>query len=410
MLTRRRFLSAAAAGAASFSPFASLPTLHGAQYDLLIKGGRVIDPSRGLDRVSDVAIGGGKIAAVQPDIATSTAADAIDAAGKIVVPGLIDIHTHAGREQEDPALCLADGVTSLVDAGSAGSDGIDAVVAIAKAAPNRMRALINISRKGVIAEGDLMDLANADVAAARAAIERHRDVIVGIKARLSKNVAGANDLEALERAQSVARPLGIPIMIHMGQTVTPLPALLAVLKPGDIVTHMYAPPPNSIFEESSTRSGQVPSTASGQPGALLPAVADARKRGIWFDFGNGRVDHFTWAMVEHAMQAQVFPGTISTDWGQAARTEQVFNFGNVLSKFLMLGMPLDRVIACATTNAAKTFPAFRGLGTVRAGSPADLAIMEIQQGSFEFEDNYKGKRTGRLRLVTTDTVFGGKRV
>jgi dihydroorotase len=393
MLSRRRFLSSSiAAGAAAV---ANVPELLAAQYDLLIKGGRVMDPSRKFDQAADVAIANGKIAAVQPNIAASAAAEAIDATGKLVVPGLIDIHTHAGREKEDGALCLADGVTSLVDAGSAGADGIDAVVAVAKAAPNRMRVFINIGRKGIIPEGDLMDLANVDVAAARAAIERHRDVVVGIKARLSKNVAGSNDLEALKRAQSVARPLGIPIMIHMGQTVSPLADLLAVLKPGDIVTHLYAPPPNGIFDES---------------GKVLPAVADARKRGIWFDFGNGRIDHFTWAIVEHAIQERVFPDTISTDWGQAARTDQVFNFANVLSKFLVVGMPLDRVIACATSTAAKTVPAFRNFGTLRVGAPADVAVMDLQQGSFEFEDNYKGKRTGRMKLVTTGAVFGGKRV
>ena len=109
------------------------------------------------------------------------------------------------------------------------------------------------------------------------------------------------------------------------------------------------------------------------------------------------------------MQERVYPDTFSTDWGPAARTNQVFNFGTVMSKFLLLGMPLDRVIACVTVNAAKTFPAFKGLGTLVVGSPADVAIMEIQQGSFEFEDNYKGKRTGRLKLVTTGSVFGGRR-
>jgi dihydroorotase len=392
MLSRRTFLTATAA---SVGALAKIPDLSAADYDLLLKGGRVIDPSRKFDQVADVAVKGGKIAAVQPNIAASSAANTIDASGKLVVPGLIDIHTHAGREKEDAALCLADGVTALVDAGSAGADGIDAVVAIAKAAPNRMRVLVNMSRKGIIADGDLMDLANADVAAARSAIERHRDVVIGIKARLSKNVAGKNDLEALKRAQSVAQPLGVPIMIHMGQTVSPLPDLLAVLKRGDIVTHMYAPPPNGIFDES---------------GKLLPAVVDARKRGVWFDFGNGRVDHFNWAIVEHAMKEGVLPDTISTDWGQAARTDQVINFGNVLSKFLMVGMPLDRVVACATSTAANTFPAFKGLGTVRVGAQADLAVIDLQQGSFEFEDNYKGKRTGRLKLVTTATVLNGKRV
>jgi dihydroorotase len=143
---------------------------------------------------------------------------------------------------------------------------------------------------------------------------------------------------------------------------------------------------------------------------VIPAVTDARKRGIRFDFGNGRVDHWTWEIAEHAMQERVFPDTFSTDWGQAARTNQVFNFGTVMSKFLLLGMPLDRVIACATSNAAVTFPAFKGLGMVRVGSPADLAILDLQEGSFEFEDNYKGKRAGTQKLVTTGTVLAGKRV
>ena len=104
------------------------------------------------------------------------------------------------------------------------------------------------------------------------------------------------------------------------------------------------------------------------------------------------------------------PDTFSTDWGQAARTDQVFNFGTVMSKFLLLGMPLDGVVACATSNAARTFPAFKGLGTIRPGSPADVAVMELRQGSFEFEDNYKGKRTGTQKLVATATVLGGKRI
>ena len=107
------------------------------------------------------------------------------------------------------------------------------------------------------------------------------------------------------------------------------------------------------------------------------------------------------------MKERVYPDTISTDWGQAARTDQVFNFATVLSKFLMVGMPLDRVVACATSTAAKTIPAFKDLGTVRVGAVADLAILDLQQGTFEFEDNYKGKRTGRLKLVATGAVFGG---
>ena len=395
MLTRREFFSVAAAGAA-LSTFPRVPGLHAAQFDLLIKGGRVIDPSRNFDAMADVGIAGGKIAVVQPNLAGSSAAsvDTIDATGRLVVPGLIDIHTHAARDKEEAAICLADGVTSLIDAGSQGSDRIDEVVATAKAAPNRMRVLINIAKTGITPEGELMDIGHVDVAATRAAIERHRDIVVGIKARLSKSVAGANDLEALHRAQSIATPLNIPIMIHMGDTVSPLPAILALLKPGDIVTHMYAPPPHGIFDDGGT---------------LLPEVAAARKRGVYFDFGNGRVAHFTWASVEHALDQRVLPDTISSDWTDAGRADQVVDFGNVLSKFLMLGMSTDQVIARGTVNAATVFQAFKGLGTLRVGAPADVSILEMRTGKFEFVDNANTKKTGNRRLFASAVVFGGKR-
>jgi dihydroorotase len=355
----------------------------------------VIDPSHAFDAVADVAITGGKIAAVRPGLAPASAAATIDARGKLVVPGLIDIHTHAGRAMADPATCLSQGVTSLIDAGSQGADHIDEVVAVAKAAPNRMRVLINMAKTGILDEGELNDISHADVAAARAAIERNRDFVVGIKARLSQNVAGKNDVEALRRAQQVAKPLNIPVMIHMGQTFSPLPAIFALLKPGDIVTHIYAPPPHGIFDEA---------------GRVLPEVIDARRRGVWFDIGNGRTGHITWAMANHAMESRLLPDTVSTDWttNELARTEQVIDFGNVLSKFLMLGVPLSDVIAMATSNAAKTFPAFKGLGTLGVGVPADVTLFELREGSFDFFDNERAKRSGMQRLFATRTLFGGK--
>ena len=385
MISRREFLAVAAT--------AALPTRN----DLVIKGGRVLDPSRGFDRIADIAIREGRVAAVRPGI-IGGAAEVIDASGKLVVPGLIDIHTHAVREKDDARLCLADGVTSLVDAGSRGSDRIDEAVEVAKAAPNRMRLLINISRTGNDQQnGELNDLSKVDTAATRRAIERHRDYIVGIKVRLSNFIAGKNDLQALKLAQSVAGPMNVPIMIHMGQSESPLPELLAVLKRGDIVTHPYSPGQNGIFAQ----------TSSGQAPRLLPAVLDARKRGIWFDVGNGLNKHITWDIAGRAMKDGLVPDTISTDWVPMGQAEQIFNIGTVMSKFLLLGMPLDRVIACVTSNAARAMPAFRGLGTLAPGAPADVTIMEVQHGDFEFEDNDHTKRHGSQRLVTTRTIFGG---
>ncbi|HUK36538.1 MAG TPA: amidohydrolase/deacetylase family metallohydrolase [Vicinamibacterales bacterium] len=394
MYSRRRFLSVAAA--ASLANVARLPRLRAAQYDLLIKGGRVIDPSRKIDARSDIAISRGKIAAVRPDIPTSAAAATLDATGKLVVPGLVDIHTHAVREKDDAALCLADGVTSLVDAGSRGSDRIDEAVEIAKTSPSRMRLLINISRTGNDQQnGELLDLAKVDLEATRKAIERHRDYVVGIKVRLSNFIAGRNDLPALKLAQSIAGPLGVPIMIHMGQSETPLQDLLAVLKRGDIVTHIYSPPPHGIFDNA---------------GRLLPAVLDARKRGIWFDVGNGLNKHITWDIAERATTAGLWPDTISTDWVPMGRADQIFDLGTVLSKFLLLGMPLERVIACATANAVRAMPAFEGLGTLAPGAAADVAVMELKRGAFEFVDNDRANRTGSMKLVTVRVLKDGKAV
>ena len=388
MLTRRAFITTAVGGAAVL---AARPA-SGAQYDLLIKGGRVIDPSRRFDAMADVAIAKGRIAAVQPSIPASAAGDVVDAAGALVTPGLIDIHTHV-RSAEMPGICLSQGVTSLVDAGSRGADMIDSVVGFAKRAPNRVRVLINLGRAGIIDEGDLMDLSNADVPLLRAAIMRHRDTVIGIKARLSKTVAGDHDQEALRRAQEVARPLGIPIMIHIGQTFSTVPQLLALLKPGDIVTHMYAFPPNPIFDGK---------------GGVLPEVLAARKRGIRFDVGNGRAGHFTWDTMADGVKAGFLPDTTSSDWTDAGRTEHVVDFPNVMSKLLMLGVPLMQVIAMGTSNAAATFPAFKGLGTLRPGAPADVSILELREGSFDFIDNVNTRRTGQQRLFPRATIFEGK--
>ena len=390
MMDRRHFLRAAAAGAAML---ARAPHALAQGYDLIIRGGRVIDPSIGLDAVRDIAIAGGRIAAVEPAI-TASAADVIDARGRIVVPGLIDIHSHAGRSKEGPPLSLQDGVTGFVDAGSAGADNIDEIAAVARGAPQIGRVLVNIARTGVAPGGELMDINRADVARARGAVSRNRDVVVGIKARLSNTVAGTSDLEALRRAQEAAAPFDLPVMIHVGQSYSPLRAILPLLKRGDIVTHMYAPAPNGILDEQ---------------GRLIPDVAAARRRGVIFDFGNGVTGHFTWDVVERAMQQGFWPDTVSTDWNVMSRSTGVVDFPNVMSKFLLFGMPLSQVVACATANAARVFPAFEDRGTLNVGAPADVAILELREGAFEFVDNYKGTRTGRQRLFPVATVLNGKR-
>jgi dihydroorotase len=157
---------------------------------------------------------------------------------------------------------------------------------------------------------------------------------------------------------------------------------------------MYAPPPNGMFDDA---------------GRLLPDVSAARKRGVWFDIGNGRIGHIRWDIAEQGLTQGFAPDTISSDWTDASRIEQVFDFPNVLSKFLMLGMPLNDVIARATSHSAQLFPAFKGLGTLRVGAPADIAVLELRNGDFPFVDNFTNVRHGRQKLFTRAVVVGGKR-
>ncbi len=393
MLNRRGFLSVAAAGAGA-AMLDRVPKVFAASYDLIIKGGRVIDPSVRLHAIRDVAISAGRIAAVEASIA-GDAAETLDARGKLVVPGLLDIHTHCGRFPQGPGLVLQDCVTGWIDAGSQGADHIGDTIAVARSSPQQGRVLINIGRAGILPEGDTMDLKRADVEAAREAISNNRDFIVGVKARLSRDVAGENDYEVLRRAQEVATSFGLPVMIHMGQTMSPLPKLMDLLKRGDIVTHMFAPPPNGIIDDS---------------GHILPEVLAARRRGVWFDVGNGQKGHMRWDTITAIMKTGFWPDTFSTDWNTNAHETGVIDLPNCMSKLFGYGMTVDEAIARATVNAARIFPLLNDRGTLNVGAPADVAVLELRKGNFDFLDNYNNKITGHQRLFPSATVLGGKRV
>ncbi|MEO8097135.1 MAG: amidohydrolase/deacetylase family metallohydrolase [Acidobacteriota bacterium] len=396
MMRRRQFLCSAAVYPALI---ASRGNLFAAEYDLVIRGGRVLDPSQGIDRTADVAIRAGKIAAIRRDIPTSSAAQTIDAQGRLVVPGLIDVHLHARDAALPPPEILSTGVTTMVDGGSRGADNVEQLIEVARNSPNRMRILLNIARLGnnnPDGRGEFLDsIEPAQVEKALGAVARNREWIIGIKARLSRGAAADRDMEVLRRAVQVAGPLNIPIMVHIGDTASPLPQLLALLRPGDIVTHLYAPTPHGIMDER---------------GMVLPEVRQARRRGILFDFGNGLNEHWTWEVAQSGLKQNFPPDTISTDLSVPGRRAQVFDLPNVLSKFLAMGMPLNQVIACATKNAARTFKELKPYGSLRSGATADVTILELAQGNFEFVDNYGTKKTNSQKLITRGVIVGGKRI
>ena len=387
MINRRQFLMSSAL-------LAGVPLTAAPKYDLVIKGGRVLDASQRLDRVMDVAVREGKIAALETNIAVSDAMEVFDATRRLVTPGLVDIHAHPRPGELSPQQVLSNGVTTVVDGGSRGADGIQDMVGVAKSAPNRVRILINVSRLGNQPTGELLKFETADAEAGRAAIRSHRELIVGVKARLSRPYAGDRDLDTIKRAHEITRPFDIPVMFHIGDTRSPLPEILKLLREGDIITHMYSPPPNGILDAN---------------GRVLPEVREARRRGILFDIGNGRNGHITWEVADRALQQDFLPDTISSDLNGAGLKDQVFDFPNVLSKFLMLGMDVDQVIARGTVNSAKAIPALKDFGTLKKGSVADIAVLELVNGSFEFVDNVNARRVGRQKLFARAVFVAGKR-
>src|SRR5260370_4556736 len=216
-----------------------------------------------------------------------------------------------------------------------------------------------------------MDLKRDDVAAEREAISKKRDFIAGVKAGLARDVAGPNDYEVLRCAQEAASSVGLPVMIHMGQTISPFPKLVDLLKRGDIVTHMFAPPPNSIIDDS---------------GHILPAVLAARRRGVWFDVGNGQMGHMRWDTVAAIMKAGFWPHTFSTDWNTNAHQTLIADLLNRMSKLFGYGMTLDQASALPTLNSQRNFPLFNDRGTLNVDAPADIAVLEVRKAGFEFPD------------------------
>jgi dihydroorotase len=184
-------------------------------------------------------------------------------------------------------------------------------------------------------------------------------------------------------------------MIHMGQTISPFSRLVDLLKRGDIVTHMFAPPPNSIIDES---------------GHILPEVLAARRRGVWFDVGNGQTGHLRWDTVDAIMKTGFWPDTFSTDWTGNSRTTGVIDFPNCMSKLLGYGMTVSEAIARATWNPSRIFPVFTDRGTLNAGAIADVAVLELREGNFEFLDNFKNKVTGHQRFFPSATILAGTRI
>ena len=408
--TRRDFLRHTVIGALVCSFVPPWEYLLGGQqggsttYDLLISGGHVVDPSQGLSAIRDVAIAGGRVARVAPEIAGADAKQILDARGKIVTPGLIDVHVHVYDGvaplgiPADPN-CIAKGVTAVLDAGSAGAHTFPGLRKnVINVVDTRVFALLNLSVVGQSTfspdspYGELLNLDHANPRLAIRTIERNRDVILGVKVRLSKFVAGEKDLEALRLAKEVSGAVGLPLMAHIGGTHSPLKDILAMLDGSDVVTHSYHGREHGILDAR---------------GRVLPEVRSAVERGVHFDVGHG-AGSFAFDVAEKAVAQDLLPGTISSDVHHYNVHGPVFDLATTLSKFMHMGLTLEQVIERAATNPANTFGFPEGLGTLSEGSEPDVAVFSLEEGDFELIDAHGESRMGHRKLVPVATVKAGK--
>lgn len=240
--------------------------------------------------------------------------------------------------------------------------------------------------------GELVDLRYANPKLAVRTIEKNRDVILGIKIRLSRSIAGEHDLEALKLAREAADAVGLPLMVHIGGSYSPLERILSILNKGDVVTHCFHGAEGGILDER---------------GRVLSSVLKAVERGVHLDVGHG-AGSFSFDTAERAMRQGVLPGTISSDLHVYNINGPVYDLATTLSKFLYLGITLEEVIQRVTVNPAKIFRFPHGLGTLREGAEADVAVFRLEEGEVEFMDSENQKRLGHRRLVPALTVRSGR--
>jgi dihydroorotase len=372
------------------------------KFDLVIANGDVVDPSQRLRGKRDIGIKNGQIAAIAAGIAADRAAQRIDVGGRLVTPGLVDLHTHLmphiGIGLPADELVGITAVTTAISAGDAGANTFGTFTHWAKPQTRtRLYAFVHIASIGLaggLAPGELLNIDYAIVDACAKAVAENADVVLGVKVRITDSVVGQNGLEPLRRAIRAAAMAGpqFRVMCHIGAAPGSMSDLLDLLRPGDILTHAYSGAGNNIV----------------QNGQLLPAAKTAKARGVIFDVGHGG-GSFDYTVCEPAMQQGAPPDTISSDLHSVSiNTPGYPTLPNVMSKFLGLGLPLEEVVARATWEPAKIIGRVPGLGTLMVGAPADISIFDLVDGPAEFVDTRNNKRSGTKKLVPWLTVKGGR--
>ncbi len=372
-------------------------------YDLLIKGGRLIDPSQNIDDNLDVAVAGGKVALVEKDIPPQKTRQVIDAREKVVTPGLIDLHCHVSggihTGHIDPDIAgVNQSVTTVVDAGSTGAAifvGFPRYVIPSSC--TRVFCFLHLSSLGLTIMPELRDYEEINLEAIATVIESYRELIKGIKLRLLGNIVARDGTKIVETAQKVARQFGMPIMIHIGdlrKQVSPTltQETLSIMESGDILSHIFTAKFGSVLRPDGT---------------VLPELKEAMARGIVLDTALGR-NNFNFEVARRCMDQGVFPTTLSTDLAARSSRNLVYGMTVTMTKFMALGLDLMRIVEMATINPARVLGEQNRIGGLSPGMEADVSILEILSGKWKLEDSEQ--QTVEVdRLITPSlTVKAGR--
>ncbi|MFC1963773.1 amidohydrolase/deacetylase family metallohydrolase [Chloroflexota bacterium] len=349
-------------------------------YDLLIKGGRVIDPAQDIDDNLDVAISGDKIAAVTEDIAAEEARQVYDAKNKIVTPGLIDMHCHVYDSVKigvDPDTAgVQQGVTTVADAGSAGEATFRGFVKyVIPSARTTIFSFLHLSSQGLIILPELKNWEEIDPDATAATIEAHRDIIKGIKIRMVGNLAISDGVEVVKAAKKTAKNFGLPIMVHAGDRDKKVPPTLIreylpLMEQGDILSHVFTGNPGGTMSPDGT---------------VLPELLEARDRGVILDVANGKAN-LNYEVARKEMAQGIIPDTLTSDLIAATLNGPVYGLTVTMSRFMALGLQLGQVIEMTTINPARALSIADRKGSLKPGMDADVSILEFQDGVWKLED------------------------
>ena len=371
-------------------------------YDLLLKGGRVIDPAQGIDAVRDVAFEGGKVAAVAAGIDPAKARAVRDVSGRIVTPGLIDLHTHVywgGTSLSVDAETIArrSGTTTFVDAGSAGAGNMHGFRkhVIERSAP-RILAYINVSFPGIYAfspavmVGECADLRLLNARECLRVAREHPEIIVGVKARVGFHAGGSSGAAPLDIALEVADALDLPVMAHIDFPPPSRREVLDRLRPGDILTHCFRPFPNAPIDGR---------------GKVREEIIEAHKRGVIFDIGHG-FGGFSFESGRALIAAGILPDVLSSDVHVLSVDGPAHDVLAVMGKFLNLGMDLGAVVRAVTANPARALRR-PDLGTLKPGSAGDATVLDLRRGQYDYVDAMQQVVHGDSRLFNAGMVIGG---